>query len=72
MKNSKDLQKKILEAFDKALDEAEPKPQVIAAAVTYLKAFPPDEAPEGGETMSPEQQEIVHQYADKIKKFPGA
>jgi len=69
MKNSKDLQVAILEAFNRSLREADPKPQVIAAAVTYLKAFPPDEAPEG-DTLTPEQQEIVNQFRDKVKVFP--
>ncbi len=68
LENSKDLQRAILGAFDVALSEDEPKPQVIAAAVTYLKAFPPDEQPEG-ETLTPEQQEIVDQYADNVKVF---
>ena len=67
--NSKDLQRKILDAFDSALSADEPKPQVIAAAVTYLKAFPPDEAPSEGQ-LTPEQQDIVNQYADKVKVFP--
>lgn len=68
VKTSKDLQKAILSAFDVALAASEPKPQVIAAAVTYLKAFPPDEAPEGG-ALTEEQQAIVDKYADNVKVF---
>jgi len=67
LENSKDLQRKILTAFDQALSEDEPKPQVIAAAVTYLKAFPPDEQMES-ERLTAEQQEMVEKYAN-VKKF---
>ncbi len=70
-RTSKALQYEVLDALIRELQDSEVKPQVIAAAVSYLKAFPPEETPVRDQLTEAEQQ-MVDQYSSKIAQLHRA